>query len=100
VEEILFIITKTKIRGFMGYGTTHAPRVLSYDHYSFKQALEQMFVGVPRRDWGFARATVHVIDQPGWTSDWGAWGDDPPGYSISAWGWNAMSRQPDWTSRQ
>jgi hypothetical protein len=72
-EDLMLIVTRERINGFFGYRSTRAPRVVEHDHQSFKQALTAMFVDMPRRQWGYARTSVRVIDRspsgPGW--GWG-----------------------------
>ncbi len=78
-EEVVLIVTRHRTDGFLGYDTTNTPRELSYDPHAFKRALTAKFIDRPNREWGYARASVQVIDHS--TADgtwgWGAGGSDP-----------------------
>jgi len=47
--------------------------VVEYDHKSFKAALTEKFIDMPRHLWGYARSSVRVVDR-----------DSPSG---PTWGW-------------
>lgn len=77
-EDLMLIVTKNRIDGFFGYGTTREPRVLDYGHQSFKQALTAKFIDLPHRQWGYARTSVQVVEGVGSSGAWG-WSDSQPG---------------------
>lgn len=72
-EDVILIVTRGRINGFLGEDATRTPRDLSYDPYDFKQAVRDKFEDLPRRDWGYARALVEVISRAAGESDdeWG-----------------------------
>jgi len=72
-EDLLLIVTKNRIDGFLGSGITSMPRVLGHDHQAFKEALTAKFINLPRREWGYARTAVQVVDQAVRGPAWG-WG--------------------------
>jgi hypothetical protein len=79
-EDLMLIVTKRRINGFFGTGTTRTPAVVEHDHKSFKAALTEKFVDMPRRLWGYARSSVRVVDRtsPGGPA-WG-WGNADSDY--------------------
>lgn len=77
-EDIVLVVTRERIKGFLGYGPTRTPRDLDYDPVTFKQAVRQRFEDLPRRDWGYARTLVQVVNRGGpadgeWDWDSGKW---------------------------
>jgi hypothetical protein len=77
-EDIVLVVTRERIKGFLGYGSTRTPRDLDYEPATFKQAVRQRFEDLPRRDWGYARTLVQVVNRVGspgsaWDSDSGEW---------------------------
>jgi hypothetical protein len=72
-EDLMLIVTKERIDGFLGYETTRSPRLLDYGHQAFKQAVAAKFVDRPQREWGYARATVQVVERLPTHPTWG-WG--------------------------
>jgi hypothetical protein len=77
-EDIILIVTRERINGFLGYGSTRVPRDLDYDPVSFKQAVKDKFEDLPRRDWGYDRKQVQVVNRGGpdggvWDWDSGEW---------------------------
>jgi Domain of unknown function (DUF4384) len=70
-EDIVLVVTRERIKGFLGYGSTRTARDLDYDPATFKQAVRQRFEDLPRRDWGYARTLVQVVNRVG--SPGGAW---------------------------
>lgn len=76
-EDLMFIVTRKRIKGFFGYETTRTPAVVDHDHKSFKAALTARFIKMPKRLWNFARTSVRVVDRTGPT--WG-WGKAGPNY--------------------
>lgn len=77
-EDIVLIVTRERIKGFLGHGSTRTPRDLDYDPVTFKQAVRERFEDLPRRDWGYARTLVQVINRVGpaggeWDSDSDKW---------------------------
>jgi hypothetical protein len=74
-EDLMLIVTKERIDGFIGRGATRSPRVLDLDHQSFKQALSAKFIDLPHRQWGYARTSVQVVDRAASGTGWG-WGTD------------------------
>jgi hypothetical protein len=72
-EDLMLIVTKRRINGFFGTDTTRTPAVVEYDHKSFKAALTEKFIDMPRHLWGYARSSVRVVDR-----------DSPSG---PTWGW-------------
>jgi len=83
-EDLMLIVTKDRIDGFFGYGTTRSPRVLAYDHDAFKQALTAKFVDRPQREWGYARTTVQVVDRSALGPSW-SWGPGPADRWAGQW---------------
>jgi hypothetical protein len=73
-EDIMLVVTRTRIDGFFGQETMRWPRQLPYDHGAFKQALSAKFLERPQHEWGFARTTVQVVERspPDPTWGWGA----------------------------
>jgi hypothetical protein len=80
-EDLMLVVTRGRIDGFLGYQTTRVPRQLAYDQHAFKQALNAKFIDRPAHEWGYARATVEVVDRP---SQGPAWGWD--GEAANPWG--------------
>jgi hypothetical protein len=77
-EDIVLVVTRERIKGFFGHGSTLTPRDLDYDPMSFKQAVRQRFEDLPRRDWGYASTLVEVVSRIGpaggvWDWDSGGW---------------------------
>jgi hypothetical protein len=76
-DDIVLVVTRERIKGFLGYGPIRTPRDLDYDPATFKQAVKERFEDLPRRDWGYARTLVHVVSRtrPGSEWDWdsGEW---------------------------
>ena len=72
-EELILIVTRHRIDGFLGFDTTSTPRELSYEPHAFKRALTEMFIDRPHREWGYARTSVQVVDRSASESPWG-WG--------------------------
>lgn len=72
-DDIAFIVTRNRINGFVGRGTTRTPRDLAYDAVEFKRAVRDRFEDLPRRDWGYARTLVRVVNRTrpdgGWDLD-------------------------------
>lgn len=76
-EDLMLIVSKNRIDGFFGHGSTRSPRVLDYSHQAFKQALTAKFIDLPHRQWGYARTSVQVVHG----------GSGPDG----SWGWSSRS---------
>jgi hypothetical protein len=72
-EELILIVTRRRIDGFLGLDTTSSPRELSLEPHAFKRALTEMFIDRPHREWGYARTSVQVVDRSNSDSAWG-WG--------------------------
>ncbi len=77
-DDIVLVVTRERIKGFLGYGPIRTPRDLDYDPSSFKQAVRERFEELPRRDWGHARALVQVVKRTrpagsAWDWDSGKW---------------------------
>jgi hypothetical protein len=77
-DDIVLVVTRERIKGFLGYGPTRTPRDLDYDPAAFKHAVRDKFEDLPRRDWGYARALVQVVNRVGaaggvWDWDSGEW---------------------------
>jgi hypothetical protein len=81
-EEIMLIVTRGRIDGFLGHQATRVPRQLTYDHPDFKEALNAKFVDRPAHEWGYARATVEVVERAPQGPAWG-WGG---GQAANPWG--------------
>jgi len=81
-EDLMLIVTKQCIDGFFGYDTTRTPTVVDHDHKSFKAALTEKFINMPRRMWGYARTSVRVVDRS--LPTWG-WGKAQPDYWAGQW---------------
>jgi hypothetical protein len=73
-EELMLIVTRERIDGFLGYEGTRTPRLLEYSHGPFKRALTAKFVDMPHRLWGYARTSVQVVERSGSAPPWG-WPD-------------------------
>lgn len=73
-EDVVLVVTRNRIDGFLGRGPTRTPRDLAYPADDFKEAVREKFEDLPRRDWGYARTLVRVIDR---------------GVSEDIWGWNS-----------
>lgn len=84
-EDLMLIVTKQRIDGFFGYDTTRTPRVVEYDHQTFKQALTARFVDMPRRQWGFARTSVRVVHRSSPAGPTWGWGQTQPDYWAGQW---------------
>jgi hypothetical protein len=69
-DDIVLIVTKDRINGFVGYRTTRTPRDLNYNPVAFKRAVRDRFTDLPRRDWGYARTLVRVVNRAGPDGDW------------------------------
>jgi hypothetical protein len=85
-DDIMLIVTKRRIDGFFGYRTTRWPRVVDYDHESFKEELTEKFSDMPKREWGYARTSVRVVDRR-----------SPPG---EGWGWGSKKDREDYWADQ
>jgi hypothetical protein len=82
-EDLMLVVTKERIDGFFGYETIRSPRMLDYSHQAFKQAVAAKFVDRPQREWGYARATVQVVERSPARPTWG-WGPAAAG-PADAW---------------
>jgi hypothetical protein len=73
-DDIVLIVTRDRVNGFLGWGTTRAPRVLGYNPGAFKEAVRERFEDLPRRDWSYDRTVVRVVSggggPGGGDSDW------------------------------
>jgi hypothetical protein len=77
-DDIVLVVTRERIRGFLGYGPVRTPRDLDYDAASFKQAVKERFEDLPLRDWGYAHVPVQVVSRTRpsgseWDLDSGEW---------------------------
>jgi len=77
-DDIVLVVTRERIKGFLGFGSTRTPRDLNYDPVAFKDAVRQRFEDLPRRDWGYARTLVQVVNRVGspgevWDGESGEW---------------------------
>lgn len=77
-DDIVLVVTRERIKGFLGHGPTRTPRDLDYDPASFKLAVREKFEDLPRRNWGYARALVQVVNRVGsagsvWDWESGEW---------------------------
>jgi Domain of unknown function (DUF4384) len=77
-DDIVLVVTRERIKGFLGYGAVRTPRDLDYDPVSFKRAVRERFEDLPRRDWSYARTLVQVVnrarpDGSEWDWDYGEW---------------------------
>jgi len=77
-DDIVLVVTRERVKGFLGNGPVRTPRDLDYDPGSFKQAVRERFEDLPHRDWGYARTLVQVVNRtrPGgseWDWDSGEW---------------------------
>jgi hypothetical protein len=84
-EDLMLIVTRQRIDGFFGYDTTRTPRVVDHDHQSFKQALTSRFVDMQRRQWGFARTSVRVVNRASPAGPTWGWGQTQPDYWAGQW---------------
>jgi hypothetical protein len=84
-EDLMLIVTKQRIDGFFGYDTTRTPTVVEHDHKSFKAALTAKFINMPKRQWGFARTSVRVVDRESPTGPTWGWGKTEPNYWAGQW---------------
>jgi Domain of unknown function (DUF4384) len=69
-DDIVLVVTRERIKGFLGSGSTRTPRDLDYDPVAFKDAVRQRFEDLPRRDWGYARTLVQVVNRVGSGEVW------------------------------
>jgi hypothetical protein len=69
-DDIVLIVTRERVKGFLGYGPVRTPRDLDYDAGSFKQAVRERFEDLPLRDWGYARTLVQVVNRASSSSEW------------------------------
>jgi hypothetical protein len=69
-DDIVLIVTRERIKGFLGYGPIRTPRDLDYDPMSFRQAVRDRFEDMPLRDWGYARTLVQVVNRVGSGGEW------------------------------
>jgi hypothetical protein len=83
-EDLMLIVTRERIDGFFGYKSTRSPRVVEHDHQSFKQALTEKFTEMPRRQWGYARTSVRVVNR-GPSAPGGNWGWGPAQGQSNYW---------------
>lgn len=68
-EELMLVVTKDRIDGFLGYDGTRTPRVLDYSPEAFKREVTAKFADLPHRQWGYARTSVQVVSHnsgPSW----------------------------------
>jgi hypothetical protein len=70
-EDLMLIVTRDRIDGFIGSEATRTPRLLDYSHEAFKRALTAKFADLPHRHWGYARASVQVIERSATAPSWG-----------------------------
>jgi hypothetical protein len=70
-EDLMLIVTRDRIDGFIGYEATRTPRLLDYSHEAFKRALTAKFVDLPHRLWGYARTSVQVVERSASAPSWG-----------------------------
>jgi hypothetical protein len=79
-EDLMLIVTRDRIDGFIGYEATRTPRLLDYSHEAFKRALTAKFVDLPHRQWGYARTSVQVVERsaPALSWGWATGGAQPP----------------------
>jgi hypothetical protein len=89
-EDLMLIVTRDRIDGFLGYEATRIPRLLDYSHETFKRALTAKFVDLPHRQWGYARASVQVIERSAAAPSWG-WATGGPQRPSDPWAgqWDA-----------
>jgi hypothetical protein len=87
-EELMLIVTKSRIDGFFGRKAMNAPRVLDYTHHAFRQALAAKFMDRPHQEWGYARTTVQVVERVA---------SGPAG--GPAWGWNSDAAPSFWAGQ-
>jgi hypothetical protein len=80
-EELMLIVTRDRIDGFLGYEGTRIPRLIDYDQRAFKRALTEKFVDLPHRQWGYARTSVQVVERSASAPPYWGWpkgGTQPP----------------------
>jgi hypothetical protein len=70
-EDLMLIVTRDRIDGFIGHKTTRTPRLLDYSHEAFKRALTAKFADLPHRQWGYARTSVQVVERSASAPSWG-----------------------------
>jgi Domain of unknown function (DUF4384) len=64
-DDIVLIVTRDRVKGFLGWGSTRTPRVLSYSPGAFREAVRERFEDLPRRDWSYDRTVVRVVSGGG-----------------------------------
>jgi hypothetical protein len=79
-EDLLLIVTRTRIDGFFGYDTTRTPSTVDYSHKSFKRALERKFEDMPKHLWSSSLTSVRVVDRSAPTGPSWGWGTAGPNY--------------------
>jgi hypothetical protein len=71
-DDIVLIVTRDRIEGFLGWGSTRTPRVVGYNPAAFRDAVRDKFEDMPRREWNYDRTVVQVVDRRG-APDGGVW---------------------------
>jgi hypothetical protein len=70
-EDLMLVVTRERIDGFIGYEATRTPRLLDYSPAAFKRALTTKFIDLPHRQWGYARTSVQVVERSPVAPSWG-----------------------------
>jgi hypothetical protein len=84
-DEIIFIVTRKRIYGFLGRKTTWTAQLIGIGHEDFRQALEEQISALPRAEWNMARASVEVVNASGFGPTWS---------TLWPWNWPAIPSRP------
>jgi hypothetical protein len=86
-EHLVLVVTRDRINGFLGYEGTDTPRLLDYRPATFKKRLTDKFIDLPHSRWGYARASVDVVERLAFDSEWGlgAGSHAPPNLWTGEW---------------
>jgi hypothetical protein len=75
-EELMLVVTRDRIDGFLGHKGTRTPRLLDLRPEAFKRELTAKFGDIPHRHWGYARTSVQVVNRTPAGPSWG-WEREP-----------------------
>ena len=84
-DEIIFIVTRKRIDGFLGRKTTWTAQLIGIGQEDFHQALEEQMSALPRAEWNMARASVEVVNASGFGPTWS---------TLWPWNWQAIPSRP------
>ncbi|MBO0763769.1 MAG: hypothetical protein J2P50_04145 [Hyphomicrobiaceae bacterium] len=83
-EDLMLIVTRDRIDGFIGYAATRTPHLLDYSHRTFKRALTAKFIDLPHHQWGYARTSIQVVERSPSAPSWG-WATGGPQRPTDLW---------------